>query len=569
MIKITKLVLAGTLCLLVFAACVSAVSVEEPLAQAQARLNKIMAQSRLPTQASTSRSAFSTMAINYPIAPPPVIDYNYTCPSYVCVPSQGDCYSSDDSYVYLCPEGEYYNETSYSCNCRRQDQYFKYGDVCDPDYEYNQCGPKAKCLSKDYGQTYYCVAERRIGDYCNTDYDCDGWRVCIDGKCAANLPPDAQCWNSTFFSTGICPLYQYCPEPPETGPSEDYYNCTSYPKLDQPCDYNYGCVPPWICGASGSYEEPTCGRVDLAYIPAGQPASNYTYELSCTSLLANYSSGHCVSYEEEKAKWESYYPANTSCVTDADCNLYGVNIATCHCTQYPENNYAYCVLDVDPYTYKPLYDLYLNTSGPLALGYKAGCESPLPYGETADFNPNYCYSNYSTQFLYAYCYVTNVYDQHDLDYDTYSCYEEKYCISSSSSSAVYYPSSTAAPPVYDSSSAPPVYESSSAAPPVVYSSSAAPPVVYSSSAPPVYESSSAAPPVVYSSSAPPPVVVYSSSAASPYDPYSVEKSKGKFKTQDDDDDDFNPFDSGANSITAITSASVLFTCAAIVALITS
>jgi hypothetical protein len=546
MIQISKLVLAGTLCLLiVFAACVSAVSIEEPITQARARINKIMAQSRLPSQSSTSTSAFSTMAITYPIAPP-VTDYNYTCPSYVCVPSQGDCYGPDDSYVYLCSEDEYYNittyETSYTCNCRRQDQYYKYGDECDPNYAYNQCGPKALCKSKDYGKTYYCVAERHIGDYCDTDYDCDGWRICIDGKCAANLPPDAECWNSTVFSTGICPLYQYCPKPPDFGPSEDSYSCTSYPKLDQPCDYEYGCVPPWICGASGSYEVPTCGRVVLAYIPAGEPASNYTYELSCTSLLVNYSSGYCVDYQDEKTKWESYYPTNTSCYTDADCNLYGVNIATCHCTQYAENNYAYCVIDVDPYTYKPLYDLYLNTSGPLAVGYKAGCESPLPYGETADFDSNYCYSNYSTQFLYAYCYVTDVYDEQHIDYDTYSCYTEQYCNFSSGSSATYYPSSTAYTP-----------------PPPSYSSSANTPT------PPSYSSTAYTPtPPSYSSSASPPVVVYSSSASSPYDPYSVEKGKSKWKAQFID---INPFDSGANSITAFTLASVLFTSAAIVALL--
>jgi hypothetical protein len=331
-----------------------------------------------------------------------------TCPTNTCVVSGGDCVSTTTDYKY-CPQYETYNETTVSgvstCNCAAISKYLAIGVQCYPTAVFDQCGPYATCSVAAGGSSadYKCYGKKMIGDTCTVgSYECALPRVCSSsGKCVANLAAGALCYNATtFLSLGRCPVSQFCP----TGVTGDQI-CTDFLAVGAACSTAGTKCPPYTqCGLMSSSSAPTCDRPVFATLAAGVDANVNLGAYSCASYLMNATSGKCVDYATELAKWNAAFPSPstmTTCTYSTDCNLPGVTLASCLCTAKATGSTPYCLLRPEPSVLLAGQVGLYKTDGVIETGFKAGCENPVTSFESA--SSAYCASNWQSAFLAAVC----------------------------------------------------------------------------------------------------------------------------------------------------------------------
>jgi hypothetical protein len=330
-----------------------------------------------------------------------------TCPTNTCVGSGADCLSTSTDEKY-CPQNEFYNITqvgSGSCNCRTVSQFLAVGASCTMGAVTNQCGPYATCAVATGGGSadWKCYGNKMIGDTCTIgSYECAAPRVCSSaGLCTATLATGATCYNATTYkSLGLCPLSQYCP----TGFSADQV-CTSYLAAGAACSTGK-CIPYTICGLTSSSTAPTCDRWVFGTLAVGVDYQTNIGAASCASYLANTTSGKCVDYDTELAKWNAAFPTPstmTSCSDYRDCNLPGVRMASCACTNKATGSTPFCLLNQKPAVDAAGQVILLKQGGIYETAFTAGCENWRPAATEFITNSNYCFSKWSSTFLAAVC----------------------------------------------------------------------------------------------------------------------------------------------------------------------
>jgi len=331
-----------------------------------------------------------------------------SCPTSTCLTSQADCTATSGN-VNTCIQTEFKNTSTVgsttSCNCRSVGQWPSIGTTCSSgSTQTNQCGPYATCAVTTGGGAadWKCYGKKMIGDSCAVgSYECAAPRACSSaGVCVATLTAGAVCYNATTYkSLGMCPMTQYCP----TGFTANQV-CTDLLAAGAACSTGK-CVPYTVCGLTSSASAPTCDRWVFGTLAAGVAYQANLQELSCASYLANYTSGNCVDYDAELAKWNTAFPSPSTiaCSTSADCNLNGVDLASCVCTAKATGSTPYCLLGAKPsIQYASTIAIY-KQSGIAETGYGAGCENPTPSGPEFVNNAAYCSSKWSSTLLAAAC----------------------------------------------------------------------------------------------------------------------------------------------------------------------
>jgi hypothetical protein len=328
-----------------------------------------------------------------------------TCPTNTCVASQGDCVSTSTDYRY-CPQNEFQNETATgtgTCNCRTVSQFLAIGAQCYPGTVTNQCGPYAQCMVAPGGSTadYKCYGQKMIGDTCTIgSYECAAPRLCSSaGVCVANLGSGATCYNATTYtSLGVCPLTQYCP----TVFTADQV-CTNKVAVGASCTSDAVCPPYTKCGLYTPADK-KCDRRVYGTLANGIDMSNLG-PASCNSYTANYTSGKCVDYDAELAKWNAAFPSPSTiaCNTALDCNLVGVYLATCACTAKATGSASYCLLAPRGSISQAPQIAQYKQDGIIETAYNAGCENPTANGAEFVNNAAYCSNKWASTFLAAIC----------------------------------------------------------------------------------------------------------------------------------------------------------------------
>jgi len=347
-----------------------------------------------------------------------------TCPTNTCVVSGGDCYSTSTDYKY-CPQNEFENSTSIgsgTCNCRTVAQFLAIGVSCTAGAITNQCGPYATCSVMPGGTTadYKCYGKKWIGDSCSVgSTECAVPRVCSStGVCSATLAAGATCYNATTYKTlGLCPLSQYCPTVYTANQV-----CTDFLAVSASCSTAGTKCPPYtVCGLTSSSSSPTCDRYVFGTLAVGVDMStNLLGALSCASYLANTTAGKCVDYDAELTKWNAAFPSPSTiaCSTSADCNLVGVGLAACVCTQKATGNTPYCMLGLKPSVSAAQAVAIYKQDGITETAFKAGCERATPLGAEFVNDSKYCSSKWASTFLAAVCPTISA------STSSFSCYDE-------------------------------------------------------------------------------------------------------------------------------------------------
>lgn len=337
-----------------------------------------------------------------------------TCRTNTCVATQAqDCVSTSTD-TKTCISGEYKN-VSFSgstqvCNCRTISQWPALGTTCSMSgAQVDQCGPMASCavMTGGLAADYKCYGKKMIGDSCTTGgYECAAPRVCTAGVCSATLAAGATCYNATSLkSLGVCPLTQYCPQVYTADQV-----CTAYLAAGAACSTGR-CVPFTVCGFTSTTASPTCDRFPYGTIATGSDFNTKYPSLlpdpaaSCVSYTANYTSGKCVDYDTELAKWNAAFPSPSTiaCDTDDNCNLPGVYLASCVCTNKATGATPYCLLGQKG-SISYASDLAMTKSGGIAeTAYNAGCENGSPASAATVTDSTYCASKWSSTFLAAVC----------------------------------------------------------------------------------------------------------------------------------------------------------------------
>jgi len=333
-----------------------------------------------------------------------------SCPTNTCLTTQAQDCQSTSSDSKTCIYGEFKNTSfvgsTVSCNCRTVAQWPALGTTCSAgSTQTNQCGPYATCAVMTGGGAadWKCYGKKMIGDSCTVGgYECAAPRVCTSGVCSATLAAGATCYNATTTkSLGVCPLTQYCP----TVYTADQV-CTAYLAAGVSCSSGGKCVPYTICGLTSVATAPTCDRWVFGTIAAGTDYNLALEELSCTSFTANYTSKKCVDYDTELAKWNTAFPSPSTmstCTVDEDCNLVGVYLASCVCTNKATGATPYCLLSQKGSISNANRVAVLKQDGIMETGYNAGCENPTPNGAEFVNNAAYCSSKWSSTFLASVC----------------------------------------------------------------------------------------------------------------------------------------------------------------------
>jgi hypothetical protein len=365
-------------------------------------------------------AAFTLDSFNPLVAP--IEEEAMTCPTNTCVVSGGDCLSTSTDYKY-CPQNEFENTTnigSGSCNCRTAAQFLAVGASCTAGAVTNQCGPYATCSVMPGGTTadYKCYGRKMIGDTCTIgSSECAVPRVCSSGGlCTATLAAAATCYNATTYkSLGLCPLNQYCPAIYTANQV-----CTDLIAAGASCSTaGAKCVPYTVCGLSSSASSPTCDRYVFGTLAAGVDVNNLG-ALGCASYLANTTSGKCVDYDAEVAKWNAAFPSPSTiaCTYSTDCNLPGVTLAQCTCTAKATGNTPYCLRRLAPSVSAAQAIAIYKQGGIIETGFAAGCESSTPQGAEFVNNAAYCASKWASTFLAAVCPTISSSSA------SFSCYDE-------------------------------------------------------------------------------------------------------------------------------------------------
>jgi len=365
-------------------------------------------------------SAFTFESFNPLVAP--MEEEAMSCPTNTCVLSQGDCTTTATDYRY-CPQNEFENTTTVgggSCNCRTVSQFLAIGASCTAGAVTNQCGPYATCSVMPGGTTadYKCYGRKMIGDTCTIgSSECAVPRLCSSGGlCVATLATGATCYNATTYkSLGMCGLSQFCPAIYTANQV-----CTDFLAPAASCSTAGTKCPPYtVCGLLSSASSPTCDRYVFGTLAAGVAVNNLGY-LSCASYLANTTSGLCVDYATELAKWNTAFPSPSTiaCSTSADCNLPGVGLAACACTAKATGSTPYCLLGLKPSVSAAQAVAVYAQNGILETAFKAGCESATPQGAEFVNNAAYCSSKWSSTFLAAVCPTISA------SSSSFSCYDE-------------------------------------------------------------------------------------------------------------------------------------------------
>jgi hypothetical protein len=345
-----------------------------------------------------------------------------TCPTITCLGSQGQDCASTSTDVRVCMLNEYENTTSTgSCNCRSISQFIPVGTQCYPGATtQDQCGPYAVCTVAAGGAIadFKCYGLKMVGDSCTTgSYECLAPRTCVAGVCAANLAAGATCFNATTPSVllGVCPMNQYCPQVYTSNQV-----CTPLATAGSACSSVIKCVPFTQCGLL-TPADPKCDRKVYGAIAAGTQ-STYLGAASCASYLVNTSTTFpytCVDYDTELAKWNAAFPtpALISCSDYRDCNLAGVRLAECVCTNKATGATPYCLLSQKPSIAQAGNVANWKQGGIFETAYEATCENPRPFGAQFVKDAAYCSSKWSSQLLAAICptisYGSNFYSCYD------------------------------------------------------------------------------------------------------------------------------------------------------------
>jgi hypothetical protein len=290
-----------------------------------------------------------------------------------------------------------------------------------------QCGPLAACAAPTGSTDYKCYGRRMIGDVCTaTGMECLPPRVCVNNKCAANLGASDTCYNATTFKQlGMCPLTHYCPSvftSSQTCTAKGVVGDSCAMQGVQPTATLKVCAPYLLCGIS-SQTDPKCERPVAMTVATGSDMPSFLGAEGCVSGLGNYTSGKCVDYDAELAKWNTAFPSPStiSCTTALDCNLNGVYLAACVCTAKATGSTPYCALTGKPSVmYAPDVAFY-STSGIYETAYNAGCEDATPNTPQQVSDSNYCSSAWSSKFLAAVCPVLNAQSA-----TSYQCYDMTY-----------------------------------------------------------------------------------------------------------------------------------------------
>lgn len=346
-----------------------------------------------------------------------------SCPTNTCVVSGGDCLTTATDYKY-CPQNEFENTTNVgggSCNCRTVSQFLAIGVSCTAGAVTNQCGPYATCTVMPGGTTadYKCYGKKMIGDTCTVgSSECAVPRVCSSGGlCTATLAAGATCYNATTFkSLGLCPLDQYCPTIYTTNQV-----CTAFLAVSASCSTAGTKCPPYtVCGLTSSATNPTCDRYVFGTLAAGVDLNNLG-ALGCASYLANTTSGKCVDYDAELAKWNTMFPSpsTVACTTSNDCNLPGVGLARCVCTAKATGSTPYCLLSLKPSISSASAVALYKQDGIIETAFKAGCENAQPSGAEFVNDAKYCSSKWASTFLAAVCPSISASSS-----SSFSCYDE-------------------------------------------------------------------------------------------------------------------------------------------------
>jgi len=328
-----------------------------------------------------------------------------TCPTNTCVASQGDCLTTATDYKY-CPQNEYTN-SSYAgtsvCNCRTIAQWPVVGTTCSSgSSQTNQCGPRATCAVATGGLAadYKCYGKKMIGDSCTVGgYECQAPRVCVSGTCQADLAAGATCYNATSTkSLGMCPMNQYCPRVYTSNQV-----CTALATAGSDCSTGQECVPFTICGLYSS-SAPKCDRVLYGAVATGDSV-NALGAAGCASYTVNATSGKCVDYDTELAKWNAAFPSPSTiqCTTALDCNNVGVYLASCACTAKATGATPYCLLGQKGSVAFASNVAIYKQGGIVETAYEATCENATPDGPEFVNNAAYCSSKWSSTLLAAVC----------------------------------------------------------------------------------------------------------------------------------------------------------------------
>jgi hypothetical protein len=265
----------------------------------------------------------------------------------------------------------------------------------------DQCGPYATCSVAIGGKAadYKCYGRKQVGDTCAATTDCAVPRVCTGGVCAANLGAGATCYNATTYTQlGMCPITQYCP----AVYTADQV-CTNKVAVGASCTSDDVCPPYTKCGLYTPADK-KCDRRVFATVANGADMSNLG-PAGCVSYTANYTSGKCVDYDAELAKWNAAFPApgDVRCTTLLDCNLVGVYLATCACQAKATGSLPYCLLSPKGSVVYAPQIAQQKQDGIIETAYAAGCENSSPNGAEFVNNAAYCSSKWASTFLAAIC----------------------------------------------------------------------------------------------------------------------------------------------------------------------
>jgi hypothetical protein len=194
--------------------------------------------------------------------------------------------------------------------------------------------------------------------------------------------------------------------------------CTDFLAAGAACSTGK-CPPYTVCGLLSSATAPTCDRYVFGTLAAGVDTNNLG-ALSCASYLANTTSGKCVDYDAELAKWNTAFPSpsTVACTYSTDCNNVGVALARCVCTAKATGSTPYCLLGLKPSITAAQAIAIYKQDGILETAYKAGCESATPQGAEFVNNAAYCSSKWASTFLAAVCPTISA------SSSSFSCYDE-------------------------------------------------------------------------------------------------------------------------------------------------